>query len=248
VSIASNFFQVIILIDLRLPKMAKNINYTTNTREVSPTSSNAGENLAATPKSASNAFFPWLEVDDDETRMSILSLKYFPKMGAIGIIGSALTTVLSWGVLRTFQDRIIVDLPHFLPKPASWLSIILSLNSILVHMAVSHGMAVAWWYRASKKTTTVKDLHETWAVGGSITEAILSWKTLNYIGLATIFAATLPINGILLQNSMDVGSVDIFDTEADWFKYDFLTLFPSFFFSGEKCPRRGLGGFKTCFP
>jgi hypothetical protein len=59
-------------------------------------------------------------------------------------------------------------------------------------------------HQASKKGTTIADLHNTWATGTSALEAILSWKSLNYIGVVTIFVATLPANGILLQNAVHV--------------------------------------------
>lgn len=128
----------------------------------------------------------------------------FPKTGGIAIIGSALTCVLSYAVLISFDNKDVEKFPKHLPKPAAWLSIVLSLNTLFVQMAVSGGRAVAWWYRASKEQTTVADLHNNWAKS-SITNAILSWKSLEYVGLATIFVATLPINGILLQNAISPG-------------------------------------------
>lgn len=149
-------------------------------------------------------FFPWLESDKDQGKLSTKVITRFPVLGAVGLVGSALTVLFSWMTLYFFNHHAIVT--GRMPKPAAWLSIILSLNSILVHMAVSQGIAVSWWYRASKQQTTVADLHNVWATGSSVVTALTSWKAFNYIALATVLVATLPANGILLQNAMTTGS------------------------------------------
>jgi hypothetical protein len=51
----------------------------------------------------------------------------------------------------------------------------------------------------------VAELHNIWATGSSIVSVITSWKSFNYIALATVFVATLPANGILLQNAISSG-------------------------------------------
>lgn len=111
-------------------------------------------------------FFPWLEGDQDHKNMSARKLSRFPAMGAVGLVGSALTVLLSWLTLHFFNGHKVIDSGHF-PKPAAWLSIILSLNGVLVHMAVSQGIAVTWWFRASKQQTTVAELHNIWSIGSS---------------------------------------------------------------------------------
>ncbi len=122
----------------------------------------------------------------------------------MGLLGSALTCLFSWMTLFFFNGHKVIN-GGYLPKPAAWLSVILSLNGILVHMAVSQGVAVSWWYRASREQATVAELHNIWATGSSIASALTSWKAFNYIALATAFVATLPINGILLQNAVTSG-------------------------------------------
>jgi hypothetical protein len=90
-------------------------------------------------------------------------IKRFPVRGAFGLIGSALSVLLSWLTLYFLNGHKVIDSGYLL-KPAAWLSIILSFNSIM--------------------------------------SAILSWRAFNFIALATVFVATLPINGILLQNAI----------------------------------------------
>lgn len=158
------------------------------------------------------AFFPWLEDGEENQKLSPLILARFPVLGAVGLIGSALTPLLSFLVLHFFNGRQLVT--GRMPKPAAWLSIILSINSILVHMAVSQGITVSWWFRAAKKQTTVADLHRVWATGSSVLTAITEWKVFNYIALATVLVATLPANGIILQNSISTKTLDVNLTDS----------------------------------
>ncbi|KAG4431773.1 hypothetical protein IFR05_012749 [Cadophora sp. M221] len=148
-------------------------------------------------------FFPWLE-DEEQRGISSKVVRRFPVLGALGLVGSGLTCLFSWMTLYFFNGHKVIQ-GGYLPKPAAWLSVILSLNSILVHMAVSQGVAISWWYRASRRKATVEELHNVWATGSSIAAALTTWKAFNYIALATVFVGTLPINGILLQNAMTSG-------------------------------------------
>lgn len=153
--------------------------------------------------SQTGGFFPWLE-DEEHRGLSSKVIRRFPVLGALGIVGSGLTCLFSWMTLYFFNGHKVIE-GGYLPKPAAWLSIILSLNSMLAHMAVSQGVAVSWWYRASREKATVEELHNVWATGSSIGAALTTWKAFNYIALATVFVGTLPINGILLQNAMTSG-------------------------------------------
>jgi hypothetical protein len=172
--------------------------------------------LETKPSSEQGAFFPWLENDEQRAKYSPGILKRFPILGAVGLVGSALSVFFSWLVLRLFEHHEVINDEHLplLPKPAVWLSIILSINSILVHLAVSNGIAVTWWYRASKKETTVADLHNVWAKGTSLIEAIIEWRGFNYVALTTIFVATLPANGILLQNAISGAAEFVLSTDT----------------------------------
>jgi hypothetical protein len=93
--------------------------------------------LPSTGPNQNGHLFPWLEADNQ--KFSARSLSRFPFMGAVGLVGSALTVVLSALVLHFFDGTPVV-IGH-LPKPAAWLSIILSLNSICVQIAVTNGRA-----------------------------------------------------------------------------------------------------------
>jgi len=94
----------------------------------------------------------------------------------------------------------------------------------MVHLAISQGMAVSWWVRASHKHATVKDMHNTWAAG-SIVEALLAWKAFNYVALATVIVATLPVNGVLLQNALTTVRSTI-EQYPDFIDYNFASSLP----------------------
>lgn len=87
-------------------------------------------------------------------------------------------------------------------KPASWLSAMISANSIALHIALSEGVTVAWWYKASRSDVTLRELHDTWVMGTSTMGVLFSGKRFNYVAMGTLFVATIPLNGFLLQNAI----------------------------------------------
>lgn len=89
----------------------------------------------STTATQDDRLFPWLEAPNQ--KFSAKAILRFPLMAALSIIGSALTVVLSALVLHFFDGKPIVT--GHMPKPAAWISIILSLNSVLVHIAVTQG-------------------------------------------------------------------------------------------------------------
>ena len=183
-------------------------------------------------KRKTSSFFPWSEPTDESTKFTFSKLRRFPILGAAGLFGSLCTIALSAMTLHFFDKQPVEERAfRLLPKPAAFLSVILSLNTLMVHLAISQGMAVSWWVRASHKNATVKDMHNTWAAG-SIIEALLAWKAFNYVALATVIVATLPVNGVLLQNALTSfrGSVSLNPIPVD---YNFANRIPINWTSGS---------------
>jgi hypothetical protein len=87
---------------------------------------------------------------------------------------------------------------------------LLSANSVCLHIALTEGHNIAWWFRATRSDATIQDLHEFWAFGTSTVSAIKSGRKFNYIALATLFVATIPLNGLILQNAIAI--VPVFKT------------------------------------
>lgn len=162
-------------------------------------------------------FFPWIQHPQKKIHLKKAS---FPVKGCIGLVGAVLTVFCSWALL--FASNNTQQWEQRYPRvakvlqPASILSAIISANGILLHMAFSEGMTIAWWLRATTARATLGDLHETWLTSSSALDAVQVGKRFNHIALATIVIATIPINGILLQGALNikphfvsVGAVDV---------------------------------------
>ena len=78
----------------------------------------------------------------------------------------------------------------------------ISANSIALHVALSEGVTIAWWYRASRAGVTLRELHDTWVMGTSTIGVLFSGKRFNYVAMGTLFVATIPLNGFLLQSAV----------------------------------------------
>ena len=191
-------------------------------------------------------FFPFQE--DHERHQVTLDhhAASFPKLGIGALIGALTLIALSAGILMVIQGpgRVVSDWTvHVykthryvtIPKPAAWLSGILSAISVSFHIALSEGLNIAWWYHVRQENATVRDLHDIWGHGTSTWTVVksgandfkngvvgLSRKATNrsaqdqpysqrkhfsYVALATLFVATIPLNGFLLQNAVIVEPV-----------------------------------------
>lgn len=138
-------------------------------------------------------FFPWTTDNSEVKLQDVTKARYVPWLGLVALVTSGLTILFSWIVLRVIDGRQQI-LASYL-KPASWLSAILSANSVLLHIALSEGVTTAWWFTASRKNATVRDIHDVWSMGQSLSSVLLSGKRFNYVALATLFVASIPLNG-----------------------------------------------------
>jgi hypothetical protein len=100
------------------------------------------------------------------------------------LIVTGLTSFISLAVLLGIRNRPVwpSNGVYGFMQPASWLSLLLSLSGICLHMALSEGASIMWWCQASKEHATVEDLHLAWAVGTSYLDAIQAraWKRYKY--------------------------------------------------------------------
>jgi hypothetical protein len=79
-------------------------------------------------------FFPWNN-DNAVKLQDVSKAQYVPWLGLLALASSGLTVLFSWIVLAYFDHKVQQGDSHF--KPASWLSVILSGNSVLLHVALS---------------------------------------------------------------------------------------------------------------
>ncbi|OCT52683.1 hypothetical protein CLCR_09831 [Cladophialophora carrionii] len=145
-------------------------------------------------------FFPWSADNGEVNIQDVAKARYVPWLGLMAMILSGMTILFSWIVLKVVDGDVQKEESYL--KPASWLSAILSGNSVLLHIALSEGVTTAWWFMASRRNATVRDIHETWSMGQSLSAVLLAGKRFNYVALATLFVASISLNGFLLQNAI----------------------------------------------
>jgi hypothetical protein len=190
-----------------------------------------------------HGFYPFHENAEQQSANAKVP---FPKLGFGALAGAislailaAVLLIIVGGPAKVQSDwRVHVYKTHHwvtMPKPAAWISAILSFISVLLHIALSEGLNVAWWFHLKKQNVTVRDLHEIWNFGTSSWSAfkggmvhakngivrVQRRATSNgedigrdrlhssYIALATLFVATIPLNGFLLQNAITVVAVSV---------------------------------------
>ena len=99
-------------------------------------------------------------------------------------------------------------------QPTVYLAIASTITNIVLHFALTEGVTVAWWRRATKENTTIADLHRHWSYGDSLWAALMSGRHINMVAVASILVAIVPINGPLLQRASRV-SLGQFKQDTD---------------------------------
>ena len=148
-------------------------------------------------------FISWI-ADEESRRTPIKKAGNVPWYGIAALAGSGCTSLVALAILLGVHNRPVwpdTGIYNFM-QPASWLSALVSINCVLLNIALTEGLTIAWWFKATRRTSRVVDLHETWSIGTSPLSALQSWRQFNYISLATIFVALLPLEGFLLQGAI----------------------------------------------
>ena len=89
-------------------------------------------------------------------------------------------------------------------QPTVYLSISSTVTNLFLYLALSEGVNVAWWRRATRENTKLADLHRHWSYGNSFWAAFTSGRHLNLVALASVLVALGPSNGPLLQRALQV--------------------------------------------
>ncbi|EXJ55845.1 hypothetical protein A1O7_08776 [Cladophialophora yegresii CBS 114405] len=99
------------------------------------------------------------------------------------------------------------------PRPSVWLAIFSALANASLRFALSEGVCIAWWRRASMPGT-LGDLHRSWIAGVSLKAACWSVHRLNLVALASIILAVVAVDGPLLQRASSTKLAQISSTTS----------------------------------
>jgi len=94
-------------------------------------------------------------------------------------------------------------------SPSVCISILTVGASIFIRYAYSHAVVIAWWVRASRRRSTVADLHRQWVTSTSLKDAVFALGSLNVAALATVALALLPAHAPLAQKASVPGEMRV---------------------------------------
>jgi hypothetical protein len=101
-------------------------------------------------------------------------------------------------VLALSNDR---SIDRWSVQPTVYLAIASTVANIALHFGLSQGVTNAWWVKAMKPDSTVRDLHNIWSFGSSMQDALFAGRSFNLVALASLAVAVAPINGPFLQRA-----------------------------------------------
>ena len=91
-------------------------------------------------------------------------------------------------------------------QPTVWLSVLSTIANMLLTSALGAGVNIVWW-KSALQGATLNDLHRHWLYGNSIWAALISWKHVNRVAVATLLVIAATLNGPLLQRASSVTSL-----------------------------------------
>jgi hypothetical protein len=85
-----------------------------------------------------------------------------------------LATIVMVVVLRVSDGK---EVRTWKLSPSVYLAIASTVANILLVFALARATVVAFWVKARKPRTTIRDLHNTWSFGTSLKDALLSGRS-----------------------------------------------------------------------
>lgn len=125
----------------------------------------------------------------------------FPFMGVLALITIAILACAALAVLVCSNNLSSSKWSQTI-APNVLLSLLNSISSLALMVAVSEGVAIAWW-RHAMQGSTVRELHHQWELSSGILNLILHPKSLltSSIGTAVLAVQILTVNSILYQRA-----------------------------------------------
>lgn len=128
-------------------------------------------------------------------------VRRLPWLSLAALLGALAGAASSVAVLVTSDGKATSE---WYIQPTVYLSISSTVTNLFLYLALSEGVNVAWWRRATREDTKLVDLHRHWSYGNSFWAAFTSGRHVNLVALASILVAIGPINGPLLQRALEV--------------------------------------------
>lgn len=86
-------------------------------------------------------------------------------------------------------------------QPTAFLAIASNISNVALQFSLAQAVTTAWWVRAMKSDTRIQDLHNVWAFGNNPRDIFCAGRFFNFIALAGLAVALVPINEPLLQQA-----------------------------------------------
>lgn len=128
-------------------------------------------------------------------------VRRLPWLGLAAFLGALASAASSVALLVASDGKATSE---WYIQPTVYLSISSTVTNLFLYLALSEGVNVAWWRRATREGTKLADLHRHWSYGNSFWAAFTSGRHLNLVALASVLVALGPINGPLLQRALQV--------------------------------------------
>lgn len=120
-----------------------------------------------------------------------------PLLGISALAYLLLSIPAAAAILAT-SDRKPVD--SWKVEPHVYLGLLTALGNKCLGFAVAQGAIITWWLRALQGSTLEK-LHQDWAMGTSLYEALTAGKKTGFLAFTTICGSLILGEGVLLQRA-----------------------------------------------
>ncbi|KAF2484919.1 hypothetical protein BDY17DRAFT_93733 [Neohortaea acidophila] len=126
-----------------------------------------------------------------------------PLSGLFSLLLAAASLIASLGILVGSDGE---NVSSWKAPPSTYLAIFTAIANISIRYAVTQGVIITWWRRASKGSTIAR-LQSDWRAGTMLRGALTAGRQTGLLGLACIFATIVMIDGPLLQRASTVATI-----------------------------------------
>jgi len=127
--------------------------------------------------------------------------KRFPRTEMLALLSALIASAFMIHIVALSDGQPIT---HWKYQPTVYLSVNYMIANLALQYALTRAITTAWWLKAIKGDTTVRELHDTWALGSGLINIMSSPRSFNVVALAGLAVTMVPMNGPLLQRASAV--------------------------------------------